>query len=256
MPRLLCPLIVFAALAAHAATPDWTALGNAWWAHIQFLADDKLEGRGTGTEAFAKAGAYVTDQFEKAGLRPAGERGGYSQSVEFNVLQLDEANSSLAITQDNKPVPFQFVEDGFLGVTANPAPVDAPAVFIGYGLKIPESNYDDFAGVDLQGKIAVIVTGGPSSVPTSLKAHYQSKEERSKNLAAAGAIGLITIPNPKAEEIPWSRIAGARFSARMELKDSGAAPAPSFSLIVNPEKAGRIFTRAGHTFAEIVAALA
>jgi len=255
MARLLCPLIVFAALAAHAATPDWTALGNAWWAHIQFLADDKLEGRGTGTEAFAKAAAYVTDQFEKAGLRPAGERGGYSQSVEFNVLQLDEANSSLAITQDNKPVPFQFGEDGFLGVTANPAPVDAPAVFIGYGLKIPESNYDDFRGVDLQGKIAVIVTGGPSSVPTSLKAHYQSKEERSKNLAAAGAVGLVTIPNPKAEEIPWSRIAGARFSERMELKDDGAAPAPKFTLVVNPESAGKIFTGSGHTFAEILAVL-
>src|SRR6478736_3255517 len=106
MPRWLCPLIVFAALAAHAGTPDWTALGNAWWAHIQFLADDKLEGRGTGTEAFAKAAAYVTDQFQKAGLQPAGEHG-YAQTVDFNVLQLDEKQSSLEIIHDGKPEPFQ-----------------------------------------------------------------------------------------------------------------------------------------------------
>src|SRR5579863_7251913 len=198
--RSLYVLLLFATLTAVAA-PDWNALGNAWWAHIQYLADDKLEGRGTGTEGFAKAAAYVSDQFQKAGLRPAGENG-YVQTVAFNVLQLDEVNSSLEITQNGKPVPFRFGEDGFLGATANAAPIEAQAVFIGYGLRVPEENYDDFAGVDLKGKIAVFVTGGPSSLPTSVKARYQSTEERRKNLAAAGAIGTITLPNPTAQQIP------------------------------------------------------
>ena len=253
--RSLAVLLFIAGTALLQAAPDWTALGNAWWAHIQYLADDKLEGRGTGTEGFAKAAAYVTDQFEKTGLQPAGEHGGYSQAVEFSVLELDETDSSLTITQHGKPVPFQFGEDGFLSASANAAPIEAKAVFIGYGLKIPEANYDDFAGADLKDKIAVIVTGGPPSIATSLKAHYQSKEERSKNLAAAGAIGQITIPNPKAEEVPWSRVAGARFAQRMELKDAVTAPAPKFSLIVNPEHAEKIFAGSGHTFQEIVSAL-
>src|ERR1700758_4858421 len=113
------------------ADTDWDARGKAWWAHIQYLADDKLEGRGTGTEGFAKAAAYVTDQFQKAGLQPAGENGGYTQTVAFNVLQLDEANSSLEITHDGKAVPFAFGDDGFLTPTSNSAAVDAPAVFIG-----------------------------------------------------------------------------------------------------------------------------
>jgi len=236
-------------------TPDWTALGNSWWAHIQYLADDKLEGRGTGTEGFAKAAAYVTDQFQKAGLQPAGENGGYSQTVEFNVLQLDEANSSLEIAHDGKPVQFAFGDDGFLNPTSNAADVDAPAVFIGYGLKVPEQNYNDFAGVDLKGKIAVLVTGGPASISASVKAHYQSSEERRKNLAAAGAVGLITIPNPKAEEVPWSRVAGSRFSQRMELRDAAGASSPQFSLLVNPERAEKLFAASGHTFPEIVAIL-
>ena len=254
MKLILQPLAALLLLVgiATAAEKDWTALGNAWWAHVQYLADDKLEGRGTGTEGFANAAAYVTDQFQKAGLQPAGEHGGYSQTVEFNVLQLDEANASLQITQGDKQIPFQFGDDGFLTPTAAAAPVNAPVVFIGYGLKIPEANYDDFAGVDLKGKIAAVVTGGPSSIATSVKAHYQSGEERRKNLAASGAIGLITIPNPKAEEVPWSRVAGSRFSLRMELKDAGAAPPPKFALLVNPAQAEKFFTGSGHTFREIV----
>src|SRR5262249_25509499 len=103
---LFTALILFAGMAA-AAEKDWTALGNAWWAHVEYLADDKLEGRGTGTEGFAKAAAYVADQFQKAGLEPAGANGGYSQPVEFDVLQLDEANSSLQITQDGTQIAFQ-----------------------------------------------------------------------------------------------------------------------------------------------------
>ena len=250
--RLSVALILFATIVR--ADTDWTARGRAWWAHIQYLADDKLEGRGTGTEGFAKAAAYVTNQFQKAGLQPAGDHG-YSQTVEFNVLQLDEPNSSLEISQAGKPIPFQFGEDGFLSPTSSAASVDAPAVFIGYGLKIPEANYDDFAGLDLKGKIAVILTGGPASIPTSVKAHYRSGKELFKNLAAAGALGLVTIPNPKSEEVPWSRVAGSRFSQRMELRDAANAPAPRFSLIVNPEHAERLFTGSGHTFSELVAAL-
>ena len=251
--RLFAVLILLSRIAS--AAPDWAARGKAWWAHIQYLADDKLEGRGTGTEGFAKAAAYVTDQFQKAGLQPAGTEG-YVQRVEFNVLQLDETQSSLEFIRDGKSEKVEFGEEGFLVPTSNSAPVEAPAVFIGYGLKIPEANYDDFAGIDLQGKIAVFVTGGPSTIATSVKAHFQSGEERRKNLAAAGAIGTIVIPNPKAQEVPWSRSAGARLSQKMELAGSAsAAPLPRFAMVVNPAHAEKVFAGSGHTFDQIVAAV-
>src|SRR5262249_45012860 len=76
--------------------------------------------------------------------------------------------------------------------------------------------------------------------------------ERRKNIAEAGAVGLITIPNPKAEEIPWSRGASARFSPRMELREAGGPPALHFSLVVNPAHAERFFTASGPTFDEMV----
>jgi len=243
------------AIASMTAAQDWNARGKAWWAHIQYLADDKLEGRGTGTKGFATAAAYVTEQFQKAGLQPAGAHG-YVQSVEFNVLQLDEGNSSVVLVRDGKIQAIQFGEEGFLIPTSNSAPVEAPAVFVGYGLNIPEEKYNDFAGLDLKGKIVVWVTGGPSSMPTSVKAHYQSQEERRKNLASTGAVGMVVIPNPKAEEVPWSRSAGARFSQRMELQSvTTAAPSPKFTMTANPVHADKFFAGSGHTFQEIVDAL-
>src|ERR1700746_3483720 len=108
------------AIAGVCAAQDWDARGKAWWAHIQYLADDKLEGRGTGSEGYAKAAAYVTDQFQKAGLQPAGEHG-YLQPVTFNVLQLDEAKSSLEFIRDGKVQTINFGEDGFLLPTPNAA---------------------------------------------------------------------------------------------------------------------------------------
>ena len=246
------PLIAIILLAGISrADTDWDARGKAWWAHIQYLADDKLEGRGTGSEGFAKAAAYVTDQFQKAGLQPAGEHG-YVQPVTFNVLQLDEAKSSLEFIRDGKAETINFGEDGFLFPTPNAAPVEAPAVFIGYGLKIPEQNFDDFAGVDLKGKIAVYVTGGPSAIPASVKAHYSSGEVRRKNLDEAGAIGSAVIPNPLAAEVPWSRVAGARFSERMELQhgaDGGSQA--KFAMTMNPAHADKLLGGSGHTFEEI-----
>src|SRR6266436_5676349 len=232
----------------------WDARGKARWAHIQYLADDSLEGRGTGTEGFAKAAAYVTDQFQKAGLQPAGVNG-YAQQVELNVLQPDESQSSLEFIRNGKAEPVQFGEDGFLQTTPNAAPVEAPAIFIGYGLKIPEANYDDFAAVDLKGKIAVYVTGGPASIPASVKAHNQSGEERRKNIAQAGAVGTVMILNPQTQEIPWSRVAGARLSERMELQGAAGAPWPKFTMTMNPAHADKLFASSGHTFQEITAVL-
>src|SRR5262245_27628258 len=234
---------------------NWEAQGKRWWAHVEFLADDKLQGRDTGSAGFKKAVEYVADQFEKAGLKAAGVKG-YRQPVEFVAAQLDEANSSLELVRDEKAEPVIFGESSFLTVNQETAPtVDAAAVFVGYGLTVPELHYDDFTGLDLKGKIAVYMSGGPSDMPGPLKAHYQSTDERRKALRKAGAIGVASIQNPKAVEVPWERTAGARFEPRMELKPGSRAvrdPGYAFSMVINPERTDRFFDGSGHTFQEIV----
>jgi len=248
-----CLVFVSAALAA----TDWEALGKRWWAHVQFLADDKLEGRNVGTPGFERAAAYVTEQFKNAGLQPAGVNG-YAQPVEFDVAQIDESHSSIEIVRDGKAEPVKFGDEAFFAVGKDLAgKAEAEAVFVGYGLTVPELKYDDLAGLDLKGKIAVYVSGGPANMPSAIKAHYQSGDERRKALRRAGAIGVATIPNPKAAEVPWSRVAASRLQARMELRDaaSNGGPGWSVALVINPEHADMFFAGSGHRFEEVLDAL-
>ena len=201
----------------------WATFGGRMF---EFLADDSLEGRGTGTQGFEKAANYMAEQFRAAGLEPAGVDG-YRQPMEFQVVKIDESRCSLDLLRGGNVQPVKLGDDAILGVSSHAAEkVEAEAVFVGYGLTVPESHYDDLAGQDVKGKIVVLVTGGPADMPGPVKAHYQSGEERRKALIKAGAIGTITIPNPKSAEVPWSRIAASRFQPRMELSDPGHGVPP------------------------------
>jgi hypothetical protein len=248
-------LLMISAIAAVAAdAPDWEALGKRWWGHVQFLADDALEGRDVGSVGFAKAADYVTEKFKSAGLEPAGSSG-YSQAVDFNVAQIDENGSSLELLQGEKAENVELGEEGFfIPHSDGSTQFEAPAVFVGYGLSVPELKYDDLAGQKLSGKVVVYVNGGPASMPIGIKAHAQSRDQRLKALRQAGAIGTISIPNPKAAEVPWSRTAGARLNPRMELADKATAGEPNLSLgfVFNPEHAEKLFAGSGHTFKEVL----
>jgi Zn-dependent M28 family amino/carboxypeptidase len=258
--RKTVSLILFLALAA-ISTAQQTAPashfdGNSWWAHVKFLADDSLEGRNTGSEGLRKAQAYAVEQLQKAGLEPAGVNGFY-QPVRFTQFQVDEAKSSLALITNGQGKTLSFADDAFIGTRSTRKSVNltAPLVFVGYGLKIPEQNLDELAGLDLKGKIVVYLAGSPADTPTALASHYQTAGERWKLLQAAGAIGTITIPNPASMDIPWSRISLNRNQPSMDLADPEFNETPGLQLGVtfNPASAEKLFANSGHTFAEIAA---
>jgi len=230
------------------------AKGTRWWSYIEFLASDKLEGRNTGSEGHRKAAQFVAAQFERDGLKPAGEQG-YIQPVKFNTLQLDESKSSLTLERNGKPIPLTLGEDAIIGTRVDPAPsVEAGLVFVGYGLRAPESKYDDFAGLDTKGKIAVYIAGGPSSMPSALAAHYQSAGQRWANLKSAGMVGAIAIQNPHHMDIPWPRTASNRFQMTMSLSAPGMDETAGEQIAVtwNPAHANELFEGSGHTFDELV----
>jgi hypothetical protein len=85
--------------------------------------------------------------------------------------------------------------------------VEAPLVFVGYGLSVPENDFDDLAGLDLKGKVAVLISGSPSQIPSALSAPIRRRRSAGKPFFAAGAVGIVTIPNPASMDVPWSRIA-------------------------------------------------
>lgn len=182
---LASPTILLAQGQAPASSSQFD--GTSWWAHVKVLADDSLEGRDTGSEGLRKAQAYAVQQLQKAGLEPAGTNGFY-QPVSFNQFTVDESKSSLALIGKDSTQRLSFANDAYIStrLTRNSSQVKAPLVFIGYGLKVPENNLDEIAGLDVKGKVVVYIAGSPSDIPTSLAAHYQTLAERWKTCAMRG----------------------------------------------------------------------
>jgi Zn-dependent M28 family amino/carboxypeptidase len=228
--------------------------GQRWWSHVLFLADDKLEGRNTGSEGHRKAAEYVAGEFAKAGLKPAGTDG-YLQPVAFKSKEIDESRSGLTLVRTTGEQPLALGEDAIISLRVDPSPsVEADLVFAGYGLTIPEADHDDFKGLDVRGKIVVHLTGAPPTVPGPLAAHMQSAAERASALKRAGAIGTVTIQNPKNMDIPWERAALARFQPAMTLADPAMDESRGLSIAVaiNPARADKLLAGSGHTFQEIL----
>jgi len=193
-PKLLSACFLAAAVVAGSAaqSTDLTSEGKAWWAHVQYLADDKLEGRNVGTPGFDTAVEYVEGQFKAIGLKPMGVNG-FRQPVKLDSRTLVREQSSLTLVRDGKEVP---LSDAGLNARGElDGAMEAPMVFVGYGMSIPEANWDDFKGLDLRGKIAVYVNAFPPvTVSDNVKSHVNTADERWLALKRAGAIGVATIP--------------------------------------------------------------
>lgn len=251
-------------------TPADQAAGQAWWNQVKVLAGDNMEGRLTGSEGYLRAAKYVTSQFDAARLQPAGTNGWY-QPVKFDVTRVLPAQSAMALIVDGKTQPLVIATDAVLSARGNQPPsVTAPLVFIGYGLHLPESNYDDFNSSEvpsssLKGKIVVYVNGGPADLPTALKSFARTSPLQ-KALVDAGALGVITIPTPKSMDFPWERVVSSSTQPGMRLaptpSDDAVAKrhpaladqrAPMFAATFNPAQAEKLFAGTGHTFAEILA---
>lgn len=201
MKRTLFAAALLAAIAAGrlaAQSPDLAAEGKAWWAHIQYLADDKLQGRNVGTEGFEAAAKYVEGQFKAIGLKPAGING-YRQPVALEGRTLVPEASKLALVRNGKETPLAVGQDASLAARAElNGSMEAPMVFVGYGLSIPEAGWDDFKGVNLKGKIAVYVNAFPPvKVSDNVKSHVNTADQRWLALKKAGAIGVATIAAPR-----------------------------------------------------------
>jgi len=188
---------------------------DAWFAHVQFLASDELKGRRTGTPDFIHAVEYVESQFKAIGLKPAGTDG-YRQPVGFRSAAVDAGHSSLEfISPDGQAQTLKIGSEASLSPNKEgEVPVTGSAVFVGYGLVVPGLGLDALQGVDLRGKVAVILLASPTSVHGPLKAYFRTTASRWKALKAAGAIGLITIPEERQSAGGPGRGAGGGGAAR------------------------------------------
>ncbi len=241
-------------LLASAFAADLKTEADRWWAHIAYLADDKMEGRNPGTEGYRQAARYVATEFERNGIRPAGTKG-YYQPMKLQSLQIDESKSSLELVRNGKAEPLSFTEEAYFSLRSDPAgEVRAEAVFAGYGLSIPERKIDSLRGLDVRNKVVVYIGGAPKDVPAALQAHYSSGPERWNPMKAAGAVGTVRIQNPKSMDVPWERAVLSRLSASMRLADPKLFETPGLKLALEfrAERAEKLFEGSGHTIEELL----
>jgi Zn-dependent M28 family amino/carboxypeptidase len=232
------------------STPEQRA--QRWWGDVSILAADDMEGRLTGTAGYQRAADYVVRRLQEIGLEPAGTSG-YFQVVGFEEQFVDHAASKAALVTGGRETALDLPKDMIIGRGdgRRPERLEAPLVFAGYGLHIPEAGHDDFAGLDLRGKVAVVIGGGPAEISGALKSH--ARRDRVRLLAERGAAGVISLTTEKAIETPWARSMAQAGQSGMYFADPAIRDLKTafFSASFNTATSQKLFARAGRTFAEI-----
>lgn len=232
-------------------------------ADVRFLADDLLEGREAGTRGYDLAALYVATQYRLMGLAPGGENGSYFQPVPMIAGTREREGARLAVVQGGVTTELAFDEDYRPGINFDQGTcaVTAPMVFVGHGVRAPELQHDDFAGVGLQGKVAVVLANAPARFPDDQRAFYASPSEKLRELEQRGAVGAIFLGDPDNESRrPWALNAGNWRRPGMRMLGTDGRPLETFPGIrceasVRVQRADVFFSGAPHTATEVFAML-
>ncbi|MCY7399223.1 MAG: M28 family metallopeptidase [Sphingomonas bacterium] len=249
---LLLPIatVSIAAAPAPRSAPADPAAAARVRGHIEFLADDLLEGRATGTRGHEIAAAYVASQFRSLGLQPAGENGSWYQWVPLRRARLVEGQTSIAMSTGGGFAPVSEFELGLRpSLTEARRAIDADMVFVGYGLSDAALGLDDYAGLDVRGKIVVMLGGTPAGLPTEIAAHLGADKKRAA--AAHGAVGMLEIGGRRDGARPAGSSAVSLYSKRPAIdwvdkagKSGGDVGSVRIALTASRTMAERLFAGA------------
>ncbi len=180
-------------------------------AAVKYLASDKLEGRGVGTEGDHLASKYMANQFAAYGLKPAGDNGSWYQKVPLYAVHTTAAQTTFQLVPaKGEPLTLKYGMDYVTNnQTGTPtADIDAPIVFVGYGIRAPEYDWDDYKGVDVKGKVVLVIVNEPPSEKDSFfkgKAltYYGRWTYKFEEAARQGAIGALIVHREDLASYPW-----------------------------------------------------
>jgi Zn-dependent M28 family amino/carboxypeptidase len=223
--------------------------------HLEFLASDALEGRGTGQRGGMLAAIYIAAQFARLGLEPAGDSGTY-----YQVIPLRGDSYSPQLSPSGGP-PLELGKDfvAYLTGPRDSVSFTADAVFVGYGITAPEEHWDDYAGADVRGKVVLALAGTPADRDSTQfrnpkRDDYgfrQYKVDEGTRHGAAAVFVIYRQPLPA----PWEAIATSWLGQQVQLPDS-AEPAPSLGGWINTPAAGQLLERAGEKLEALAGAAA
>jgi Zn-dependent M28 family amino/carboxypeptidase len=195
-------------------------------AHVRFLADDALEGRGPGVRGGDIAAKYIASQFAQYGLKPAGDNGGYFQNVDFVGVLTQPATSFALQPASGNAVQLKLRDDFVVNDQAQgeTADIDAPVVFVGYGIEAPEYQWDDYKGVDVKGKVVLIIVNQPPSTDPKFfnggaLTYYGRWTYKFEEAARKGAIGAMIIHRTDLASYPWEVVRSSWSNEQVYLAD-------------------------------------
>ncbi len=221
-------------------------------AHVRFLADDLLEGRGPGLRGADLAAQYIATQFALSGLKPAGDDGTYLQQVNFvGVRAVRDTMKVSLVPAQGAPMPLRFGPD-MVVTNQQHTPlveIDAPIVFVGYGVTAPEFGWDDYKGVDVKGKVVLLIVGDPPSDDPKFfggKAltYYGRWTYKYEQAARMGAVGALLIHRTDLASYGWGVVENSGSGEKTYLRDD-RKPLLQAASWIQLAVAGRIFAAAG-----------
>jgi Zn-dependent M28 family amino/carboxypeptidase len=221
-------------------------------AHVRFLSLDLLEGRGPGTRGDQLAAEYIATQFALAGLEPAGDNGTYFQRIPLYAVHTVEDKTKFSfVPAKGDPVELAYTtEIVSKDQTGQPgAEIDAPIVFVGYGIHAPEYNWDDYAGVDVKGKIALVIVNEPPSNDDKFfkgKAltYYGRWTYKYEEAARRGAVGVLLIHRTDLASYGWEVVRNSQAIEKSYLEGDPSARLQAAAWIQH-EVAQKLLTMAG-----------
>ena len=175
-------------------------------ADVEFLADDLLEGREAGTRGYDLAARYAASALKGAGYAPGADDGTYFQQVPFIVST--PVAATLTVTAGGTASAIPLPGEGLVSASASATivQVDAPVVFAGFGVTAPEFGHDDYASLDVRGKVVALLYNAPASMPSEPRAYYASTDHKLRNAADHGAIAVVTLLGPDdVRRFPWDQ---------------------------------------------------
>jgi Zn-dependent M28 family amino/carboxypeptidase len=226
-------------------------------AHLEFLADDALEGRAPGTRGGKIAAKYIATQFERIGLEPAGDSGTYFQRVPIIALAPEPI---LAVAGAPAP-PLAWKKDFVMWSMRNDSlvRVQGDVVFAGYGIVAPEFGWNDYAGLDAKGKIVVVLVNDPGLQDSTIfrgkiLTYYGRWTYKIEEAQRQGAAGILMVHTTESASYPWTTVLSGWVGPQVRLER------PPGSLLVagwlQQDAAARLFTQGGQDLASLTVAAA
>lgn len=227
---------------------------------VAYLADDQRQGRDTGSEGYLQAAQFVAARMEQIGLKPAGEDGGWFQTVTLQSVSPTASEAAFELRDRRGANELRHGDDFLMGRPTSAAAFDVqgPAVFVGYGVVDAASGLDDYAGLDVNGAVVVMFAGAPATLDSEKRAHHARFDVKSAAAAARGAVGVVSLPNSvKFNADDWARTAGFTSRPAMSIVHPDGAlipPTISATALVNAKTAKRLFAGAPESFKSVVSA--